>query len=97
LTLQPIYNRSTETFALGGDTMILFIRGAVEVGSTVHIHPTWPFLSKYQAPPPRFTISICQWVLFAGMATANVTTAAMITPDKVPNRNVRLILFLEAF
>lgn len=87
------YNRSGATFVRGAGTIIFFVRGVSEVGSTVHVQPMWPFLSKYQAPPPRFTISICQCVVFAGIVTANVSAAATITPQRIPNRNTRLILF----
>jgi hypothetical protein len=34
------------------------------IGSIVQAQLMWPFLSKVQAPPPRFQISIRQWSLF---------------------------------
>jgi hypothetical protein len=51
-------------------------------------------LSKVQAPPPRFQISIRQWSLLAGIASPNATAAVIITPHSTPIRNMRLILFL---
>jgi hypothetical protein len=56
-----------------------------------------PFLSKNHAPPPRFTTSICQRVLLAGIATANVSAVAAITPQRIPNKKIRLILSLGPF
>jgi hypothetical protein len=66
-----------------------------EINGTVHFQPIWPFLSKYQVPPPRFTISACQWMLLAGIAIANVTAAAIITPQRIPIRKTRLVWFLS--
>jgi len=74
--------------------MIFLFRGVFEVGSTVHIQPMWPFLSKNHAPPPRFATSTCQRVLLAGIATANVSAVAAITPHRIPNKKIRLILSL---
>jgi hypothetical protein len=59
---------------------------------TVQAQLMWPFLSKVQAPPPRFQISIRQWSLLAGIAKTNVTAAAIITPHNTPVRNSALIL-----
>jgi hypothetical protein len=36
-------------------------------------------------------ISTRQWSLFAGIASVNVTTAAMITPQRIPLRNENFI------
>jgi hypothetical protein len=62
-----------------------------EVNGTVHLQPRWPLLSKYQVPPPRFTISARQWILFAGIASVKVTAAAIITPQRIPPRKTGLI------
>ena len=80
------------SFLDAGTTMAFFTGRTLETGSTVHIQPRWPFLSKYQVPPPRFTISTRQWSLFAGIATKNVSAAAIVTPQSIPIRNMRMNL-----
>ena len=44
-----------------------------------------------QSPPPRLVISTRQSSSIPGIVTANVTTAAMITPQRIPIRNESFI------
>jgi hypothetical protein len=71
--------------------MTRFFGGASGTGLTVHIQLMLPFLSKHQAPPPRFQISIRQWKVLAGIANTNVNAAVIITPHSTPIRNMRLM------
>jgi hypothetical protein len=87
-----VYNRSRETFPTRDGTVARFCCGVSEIGLTVHIQLICPLLSKHQTPPPRLQISIRQWSLLAGIANTNVTAAVIITPNRTPIRNVRLIL-----